>query len=112
MYNIITLRGALAWSRHLDKNIALYEDRPADLFVGHHWPTWGKGNIARMLVEQRDMYAFMHGQTERLMDERKTGIKIAEMLQLLPALDSAWHLQGDYGLISHNIKAIYQRYMT
>ena len=28
-----------------------------------------------------------------------------------PALDRAWHTHGYYGSVSHNVKAVYQRYM-
>ena len=33
------------------------------------------------------------------------------MFQMPPALDQAWHTRGYYGSVSHNVKAIYQRYM-
>jgi alkyl sulfatase BDS1-like metallo-beta-lactamase superfamily hydrolase len=33
------------------------------------------------------------------------------MFQMPPALEQAWHTHGYYGSVSHNIKAIYQRYM-
>ncbi|KAJ5761065.1 hypothetical protein N7520_008221 [Penicillium odoratum] len=117
MHNISTLRGALvrdakAWSRYLDESLVLYGGEADVLLAGHNWPTWGRADITRMLVEQRDMYAFMHDQTVRLMNEGMTGVEIAETLSLPPALDSAWHLQGYYGSLSHNIKAIYSRYMT
>jgi alkyl sulfatase BDS1-like metallo-beta-lactamase superfamily hydrolase len=117
MHNIITLRGALvrdskAWSQGLDESLVLFGDRATVLFAGHHWPTWGQRDISRLLVEQRDMYAFMHDQTVRLMNEGLTGVEIAEKLSLPPTLDKAWHIQGYYGSLSHNIKAIYQRYMT
>lgn len=117
MHNIITLRGALvrdakAWSRYLDESIALFGDKSAVLFAGHHWPTWGQEEINRMISEQRDMYSFMHDQTVRLMNDGLTGIEIAEILKLPPTLDNAWHLQGYYGSLNHNVKAIYQRYMT
>ncbi len=40
-----------------------------------------------------------------------TGAEIAEELRLPPALEKAWHARGYYGSVSHNVKAIYQRYM-
>ncbi|MGZ6779614.1 MAG: alkyl sulfatase dimerization domain-containing protein, partial [Mycobacterium sp.] len=40
-----------------------------------------------------------------------TGIEIAENFQMPPALDKAWHTHGYYGSVSHNVKAVYQRYM-
>ncbi len=33
------------------------------------------------------------------------------MIELPPALRDAWHCRGYYGSVSHNVKAIYQRYM-
>jgi len=33
------------------------------------------------------------------------------MLQMPPALERAWHTHGYYGSVSHNVKAVYQRYM-
>ena len=38
-------------------------------------------------------------------------IEIAETIELPPALEKAWHTHGYYGSVSHNVKAIYQRYM-
>ncbi len=40
-----------------------------------------------------------------------TGMEIAEDFPLPDALDSAWHARGYYGSVSHNVKAIYQRYL-
>jgi alkyl sulfatase BDS1-like metallo-beta-lactamase superfamily hydrolase len=40
-----------------------------------------------------------------------TGAEIAEVIVLPPALEQAWHARGYYGSVSHNVKAIYQRYM-
>ncbi len=65
----------------------------------------------RFLTEQRDLYAYLHDQTLRLLNQGYTGIEIAEMIELPPALEAAWHARGYYGSVSHNVKAIYQRYM-
>ncbi len=40
-----------------------------------------------------------------------TGMEIAEDFPLPDGLDSAWHTRGYYGSVSHNVKAIYQRYL-
>jgi alkyl sulfatase BDS1-like metallo-beta-lactamase superfamily hydrolase len=50
-------------------------------------------------------------QTLRLLNQGQTGPEIAEHLQLPPALDRAWSTRGYYGSVSHNVKAIYQRYL-
>ena len=63
------------------------------------------------MTEQRDLYAFLHDQTLRLMNQGYVGSEIAEMIEMPPALDAAWHTHGYYGSVSHNVKAIYQRYL-
>ncbi|EXJ66930.1 uncharacterized protein A1O5_10125 [Cladophialophora psammophila CBS 110553] len=117
MHNIVTLRGAevrdaKAWSRYLDETIVLFGEVSDVLFAGHNWPTWGSANIIELVSEQRDLYGYMHDQTVRLMNAGLTGIEIAEIMTLPPALQQAWHAQGYYGSLSHNIKGIYQKYMT
>lgn len=119
LHNIVTLRGALvrdakSWSRYLDESLHLYGEIAGAtvLFASHGWPTWGKEDIKTFLEEQRDMYSFLHDQTLRLMNEGFNGAEIAEMLTLPPKLKQAWHAQEFYGSVSHNVKGIYQRYMT
>ncbi|GIE89710.1 alkyl/aryl-sulfatase [Actinoplanes regularis] len=116
MHNVLTLRGALVrdariWSRYLTEAITLFDGRADVLFASHHWPTWGHDDMMRFLSEQRDLYAFLHDQTLRLLNQGHTGTEIAEMIQLPPALDTAWHARGYYGSVSHNVKAVYQRYL-
>lgn len=67
--------------------------------------------MARYLSEQRDLYAYLHDQTLRMLNGGATGVEIAEDMELPPALESAWHARGYYGSVSHNVKAIYQRYL-
>lgn len=117
LHNIITLRGALVrdakrWSKHLDETIALYGDLTKVLFAGHNWPTWGQANVIEHISEQRDLCAYLHDQTVRLMNQGLNGTEIAENLSLPLTLQRKWHTQGYYGSISHNAKGIYQRYMT
>jgi alkyl sulfatase BDS1-like metallo-beta-lactamase superfamily hydrolase len=60
---------------------------------------------------QRDMYAYLHDQTLRMMNQGYVGAEIAEMIETPPALAAQWHTHGYYGSVSHNVKAIYQRYL-
>lgn len=46
-----------------------------------------------------------------MMNQGMTGPEIAEVLTLPPALDHAWHACGYYGSVSHNVKAVNQRYV-
>jgi alkyl sulfatase BDS1-like metallo-beta-lactamase superfamily hydrolase len=116
LHNVLTLRGALVrdphiWARYLTEAISIFAGQTEVLFASHHWPTWGQDQVLAFLSGQRDMYAYLHDQTLRLMNQGYTGSEIAEMLTLPPALDAQWHTRGYYGSVSHNIKAIYQRYM-
>jgi linear primary-alkylsulfatase len=116
MHNILTPRGALVrdarvWARYLDEAIELFAADAEVLFSGHHWPCWGREGIAELLQKQRDMYAYLHDQTLRLLNKGLTGPEIAEAIELPPSLAREWHCREYYGSISHNVKAIYQRYM-
>ncbi|MGW5862846.1 alkyl/aryl-sulfatase [Streptomyces sp. NPDC055239] len=116
LHNILTLRGAVVrdsriWARYLDEAIEYFGDRYDVAFASHHWPTWGRENVVTFLSTQRDLYAYLHDQTLRLLNDGLTGPEIAEQLQLPPALENSWHARGYYGSVSHNVKAIYQRYL-
>ncbi|MGH2973958.1 MAG: alkyl/aryl-sulfatase [Solirubrobacterales bacterium] len=116
MHNILTPRGALVrdprvWAHYLDQAIELFGAQSDVLFAGHHWPCWGGERIVDYLEKQRDLYLYLHDQTLRLLNKGLTGPEIAEEIELPPGLASEWHCRGFYGSISHNTKAIYQRYM-
>lgn len=116
LHNTLTLRGALVrdpriWAHYLGETIERFA-RDADvLFACHHWPCWGTEQIVDYLSKQRDLYGYLHDQTLRLLNRGWTGIEIAEQLELPPSLERAWHCRGYYGSVSHNVKAVYQRYM-
>ncbi|MGK2866593.1 MAG: alkyl/aryl-sulfatase, partial [Mycobacterium sp.] len=116
LHNLLTLRGALVrdphgWAGYLTEAIDTFSDRADVVFASHHWPTWGRENIVEYLSVQRDLYAYLHDQTLRQLNQGFTGIEIAETFQMPPALEKAWHTHGYYGSVSHNVKAVYQRYM-
>jgi len=116
LHNLLTLRGALVrdphgWSGYLTEAIDSFGDRTDVLFASHHWPTWGADRIVEYLGLQRDLYGYLHDQTLRQLNQGFTGIEIAENFAMPPALEKAWHTHGYYGSVSHNVKAVYQRYM-
>ncbi|WP_346156588.1 alkyl/aryl-sulfatase [Nonomuraea recticatena] len=116
LHNVLTLRGALVrdprvWARYLTEAIELFSGESDVLFASHHWPTWGTRELTEFLSQQRDLYAYLHDQTLRMLNQGYTGTEIAEMIQMPPALEQVWHTHGYYGSVSHNVKAIYQRYM-
>ncbi len=116
LHNLLTLRGAVvrdphAWARCLTEAIELFGDDTDVAFSSHHWPTWGHDDVVDYVSLQRDLYAYLHDQTLRMVNAGLVGSEIAEEMVLPPALERAWHTRGYYGSVSHNVKAIYQRYM-
>ncbi|HEY9309093.1 MAG TPA: alkyl sulfatase dimerization domain-containing protein [Microbacterium sp.] len=116
LHNLLTLRGAVVrdphiWSQYLTEAIERYGDEAEVVFASHHWPTWGNEAVNGFLAIQRDLYGYLHDQTLRLLNQGYNGAEIAELIQLPPALEASWSTHGYYGSVSHNVKAIYQRYM-
>jgi alkyl sulfatase BDS1-like metallo-beta-lactamase superfamily hydrolase len=116
LHNILTIRGAVVrdarvWSRYITEAMDRFGDRTDVVFASHHWPTWGRERALGYLALQRDLYAYLHDQTLRMLNRGMVGSEIAEAIQMPPALEAAWHARGYYGSVSHNVKAIYQRYM-
>jgi alkyl sulfatase BDS1-like metallo-beta-lactamase superfamily hydrolase len=117
LHNILTIRGAEVrdakkWSDYLNETLSRYGDKSDVLFAQHHWPTWGRERIDTLLSDQRDMYRYIHDQTLRLINHGHTPMEIAETLQSLPpTLAQRWYNRGYYGTMSHNVRAVYQRYL-
>ena len=116
MHNLYTLRGAqvrdaLAWSKYVDDALAQFGEVTDVLFASHHWPRWGRDDVASYLASQRDAYRFVHDQTLRLANHGLTMNEIAETLALPTGLGAASFNHGYYGTLSHNAKAVYQRYL-
>lgn len=116
-HNILTLRGAQVrdakfWAHYLDQSLLRYGDQAEVVFAQHHWPTWGGAAIREYLADQRDMYAFLDSQTLRLLNRGLTPTEIAaELTSLPPRLANKWYSRDYYGSLSHNVRAVYQRYM-
>ncbi len=115
IHNVQTLRGANVrdakeWADYLTESLALFPDAES-LFITHHWPRFGNNEIKEFVSKQRDSYKYIHDQTVRLMNQGLTPDEIAENLQLPKSLGSEWYNRGFYGSISHNSKAVYDKYM-
>ena len=116
LHNLYTPRGAqvrdaLAWSKYLQESIDLFGSTTEVCFASHHWPRWGREEIVEHLARQRDTYRFLHDQTLRLANHGLTSQEIAEELRLPPELEDEPASRGYYGTVSHNAKAVYQRYL-
>jgi len=116
LHNLYTPRGAQvrdakAWSFYIDEAIDLFAADTDVLFASHHWPKCGRGKAVAFLEKQRDLYKFIHDQTLRLANHGLGPTEIAEQLTLPPTLAAEWYTRGYYGTLSHNAKAVYQRYL-
>jgi alkyl sulfatase BDS1-like metallo-beta-lactamase superfamily hydrolase len=117
LHNFIPLRGAVArdprvWAKYIGDAIAMYGPKTEVLIGQHHWPTWGNAKIVDYLEAQRDLYKHIHDQTLRYMNRGWRPAEIAEAIDLPPGLAGRWSVRGYYGSVSHNVKAVYQRYLS
>jgi alkyl sulfatase BDS1-like metallo-beta-lactamase superfamily hydrolase len=116
MHNVLTPRGApvrdsLAWSKYLGEAIEMFGGDTDTMFAQHHWPRFGKERVLDYLGRHRDMYRYLHDQTLRLANRGFTPTEIAGEVKLPPSLDHTWSCRGHYGTVSHNVRAVYQRYL-
>ena len=116
MHNVLTPRGALirdslAWADYLTESLRLWGNEADVVFTSHGWPRWGHEDIYDYMSSHRDAYKFLHDQSVRLMNQGLTEMEIAEQIELPPSLARQWFNRGYYGTMSHNSKAVYQRYM-
>jgi len=117
LHNFCPLRGAVVrdprlWAHYLAEALELFGEQAEVLIGQHHWPTWGRARIREFLAQQRDLYKYVHDQTVRLMNHGWKPAEIAEALDLPPELAREWPMRGYYGTVSHNAKAVYQRYLS
>ncbi|MBM3556276.1 MAG: MBL fold metallo-hydrolase, partial [Alphaproteobacteria bacterium] len=115
MHNLLPFRGAevrdaLTWSKVIGQAMESFGEAEI-LLAQHHWPIWGRERVMATLAKQRDLYKYLHDQTLRLMNHGYNAVEIAEVMRLPASLAQEWHARGYYGSVSHNVKAIYQRYL-
>src|SRR3546814_19908359 len=68
LHNILTLRGAqvrdaLRWSKVIDAMLLKWGGQAEVAMGSHHWPTWGAGEVKKLLTHQRDAYRYVHDRT-------------------------------------------------
>lgn len=116
MHNLLPARGALVrnakgWADYLTEAIRLFAGRSDVMFAAHGIPRFGQQEITAFLRSHRDAYKYLHDQTVRLMNNGLTPTEIAEEIRLPQSLSKQWYNRGYYGTMSHNSKAVYQRYL-
>ncbi|MFO1272810.1 MAG: alkyl sulfatase dimerization domain-containing protein [Rubrivivax sp.] len=116
LHNLYTLRGAeirdgLGWAKYIDAMRRKWAAGAEVMVAQHHWPTWGPARIDEVLRKQRDLYQYIHDQTVRMLNLGMKPREIAEALRLPDSLAQEWFARGYYGTVSHNAKAVYQKYL-
>jgi alkyl sulfatase BDS1-like metallo-beta-lactamase superfamily hydrolase len=116
LHNVYPIRGAQvrdanAWAKYLNEARDRFATKAEVVFAQHHWPIWGNARLLDYLAKQRDAYKYLHDQTLRLMNHGWKAAEIAERLRFPQGLAREWHARGYYGTLSHNAKAVYQRYL-
>ena len=116
MHNVLTLRGALVrdtlmWSRYIDEAMDRWGDVSDVVFASHGGPHWGTEAVIGYLTRQRDLYRWLHDQSMRLINLGHSPNEISAQIDLPPGLWADYHCHGYYGTVSHNVRAVYQRYL-
>lgn len=116
LHNLYTLRGAetrdpLGWSKYINEALHRFGDKAEVMFAVHNWPRWGHEDIVRTLEKQRDMYGYLNDQTLHLANQGVTINQIHERLTVPPELANEWFNRGYHGSVSHNVRAVVNKYL-
>lgn len=116
LHNLYTLRGAAVrdaegWCNYILEAETKFADKTDVVFQSHNWPHWGTEVIKEYLENTAAIYKFIHDQTLHYINLGYTSTEIANTLRLPEKLDKVWYTRQYYGTLSHDIKAVYQRYM-
>ncbi len=116
MHNLYTLRGAeirdgTLWSRYICESITRYGKDVEVVFQSHNWPHYGNQLIREYLENTAAMYKYINDQTLTYINQGYTSDEISNMMTLPYNLERNWYTRQYYGTLSHNAKAVYQKYM-
>lgn len=116
LHNLLPIRGtevrdAKGWSKYLGDLLERFGAEADVVIAQHHWPVWGHAKVVQHLEQQRDLYKYVHDQSVRMMNQGMTQTEIAENLRLPKGLEQVWAARGYYGTLSHDSKAVYQKYL-
>ncbi|MBU5363284.1 MBL fold metallo-hydrolase [Enterococcus raffinosus] len=120
MHNLYTLRGAqvrdaTAWAKYLLEAKELFGNQAKVMFHAHTWPRYATDEepdtIKDYLISQARLYKGIHDQTLTAINKGYTFNELENQITLPKELTEKWYLRPYYGTISHNSKAVYQKYM-
>lgn len=115
MHNLYTLRGAQVrsgndWGNYILEAEQKFGDKTEVIFQSHNWPHW-KEEVHEYLINTASVYKFIHDQTLYYANRGYTSTEIANMIELPEELEKVWYTRQYYGTLSHNSKAVYQKYL-
>lgn len=116
LHNLYTLRGAEvrdaeSWCNYILEAKQKFGKDAQVVFQSHNWPHWGNDIVNEYLENNASIYKFIHDQTLYYVNRGYTSTEISNMIQLPEKLDKVWYTRQYYGTLSHNVKAVYQKYM-
>ena len=116
MHNLYTLRGAQVraadeWAKYILEAEKLFGDKTDVVFQSHNWPHWDGDKVREYMENTAAVYKYINDQTLYYINQGYTAAEISNMVSLPDELDKVWYMRQYYGTLSHNIKAVYQRYI-
>ena len=116
MHNLYTLRGAEVrnasdWARYILEAEQKFGDETDVVFQSHNWPHWGREEVREYMENTAAVYQYINDQTLHYINLGYTPAEISNTLKLPGKLNKVWYMRQYYGTLSHNVKAVYQRYM-
>lgn len=93
------------------ESLSLFGDSAEVVFQSHNWPHWTNDVIRNYLTDTAAVYKFINDQTLLYINQGYTETEIAGMIQLPKELEKVWYTRQYYGTLSHNSKAVYEKYM-
>ncbi|MEE4238568.1 MAG: alkyl sulfatase dimerization domain-containing protein [Anderseniella sp.] len=116
IHNIYTLRGALVrdaleWSKQINKAIYLFGQDAEVMFASHSWPRWGNDRIMEVMRAQRDAYANLNNGVLHLANQGVTINQMHNVYKVPESLQRQWSVRSYHGSVSHNSRAVVNRYL-
>ncbi|MBY0224805.1 MAG: MBL fold metallo-hydrolase [Hyphomicrobium sp.] len=116
LHNLYTLRGAqvrdaLAWSKSLNETLQRFGPDTEVMCAGHNWPRFGKERVAEVIRAHRDIYANLNNQVLHHANQGVTINQIHNVYKLPKSLENMWFVRGYHGHVTHNARAVVQRFL-
>ncbi len=116
LLNLYTLRGAqvrdgIAWSKSLNETLQRFGPETEVMCGGHNWPRFGRERVAEVIRAHRDIYANLNNQALHHANKGVTINQIHNVYRLPQSLEDTWFVRGYHGHVTHNARAVVQRFL-